>query len=83
MRKNIDLDELTLTKLKIISAFENLSVKKLIEKAVETYVLEKEKESIEAMTDEEKQDFGLWLLLQKADTSEQVSKNDIFNILDA
>ena len=42
MRKNIDIEESTLTKLKIISAFENLSVKGLMEKAILFYVQVKE-----------------------------------------
>lgn len=38
MRKNIDIDDLLLTKLKILSAIEKISVKAIMEKAVEVYV---------------------------------------------
>src|SRR5680860_1483695 len=59
MRKNIDIDDTTLTKLKIISAFENLSVKALMEGAVRFFVEHKEKERYESLTDEEKEDAKL------------------------
>lgn len=38
MRKNIDLEDSVLTKVKILSAFEGISVKHLLEKAVSFYV---------------------------------------------
>ena len=43
MRKNIDIDEVTLTKLKFLSAFEDMSVKALMEKAVNFFVAYKER----------------------------------------
>ncbi|WP_411377509.1 hypothetical protein ACLHWQ_12425 [Flavobacterium psychrophilum] len=43
MKKLIDLDQTTLTKLKMLSVFEHLSVKALIENAVCTYVKNKKK----------------------------------------
>lgn len=82
MRKNIDLDEITLTKLKIISAFENLSVKALIEKAVRTYVSEKEILKSKSLTDEEKEDLGLFILMQQSDAEEKMSREELFEILD-
>ena len=81
MRKNIDIDELTLTKLKVISAFENLSVKALMEKAVNCYVTQKEKERFKNMTAEEKEDLGLLLLMQRADRSDTVSEEEVFKQL--
>ena len=42
MRKNIDINETILRKLKIISVFENISVKALMEKAVSFFVEQKE-----------------------------------------
>ena len=62
MKKNIDIDETILTKLKILSAFENMSVKALMEKAVSFFVEQKEKERLNALSDEEKEDLGLLLL---------------------
>ena len=43
MRKIIDIDETTLTKLKIIAALEDMSVKGLMEQAVSWFVQQKEK----------------------------------------
>ncbi|WP_236978621.1 hypothetical protein [Membranihabitans maritimus] len=49
MEKNIDIDEVTLTKLKAISAFENLSVKTLMEKAIHIFVEDMEMKYINAV----------------------------------
>jgi len=82
MRKNIDIDESTLTKLKILSAFEDMSVKSLMEKAVVFFVAYKEQEKFENMTDEEKQDTGLLFLMQQSDKEDVVGLNEILYILD-
>lgn len=83
MRKLIDLDQTTLTKLKFISVFENLSVKALMENAVQSYVKTKEKERFDKLTDEEKEDLGLLLLMQQADRAEFVSRDDVMKILES
>lgn len=83
MRKNIDIDETTLTKLKVLSAFEDMSVKALMEKAVNFFVLHKENERLESMTDEEKEDLGLLMLMQQADRKDTVSRDEIMEILDS
>ncbi|WP_326936431.1 hypothetical protein [Flavobacterium sp. PL11] len=54
MRKLINLDQKTLTKLKFISAFENLSVNALIENAVQMYIKNQEIDRFKNLTDEEK-----------------------------
>ncbi len=82
MRKNIDIEETTLTKLKIISAFEQLSVKRLMEKAILFYVQVKEKERLKNLSDEEKEDLGLLLLMQQVDRNETVSRDEIMDILE-
>ncbi len=82
MRKNIDIDESLLTKLKILSAFEELSVKSLMEKAVSFYVEYKENEKLKALSEEEKEDLGLLLLMQQSDRSDVVSREDVMNALD-
>ena len=82
MKKNIDIDETVLTKLKILSAFENMSVKALMEKAVSFYVEQKEKERLNALSDEEKEDLGLLLLMQQVDRTETVSREDVMNALE-
>ncbi|MEQ8548900.1 MAG: hypothetical protein RIC03_13375 [Cyclobacteriaceae bacterium] len=81
MRKNIDIEETTLTKLKVLSAFENISVKKLMEKAVQAYVHQKEQERMDNMTQEEKEDLGLLALMQQADRSDQGTEADFFEAL--
>jgi len=81
MKKIIEINERTLTKLKIISAFEDLSVKALIEKAVVWFIDQKEKERLSVMTPEEKEDLGLLLLMQQADEKEIVSEDEFFDAL--
>jgi Arc/MetJ family transcription regulator len=82
MRKNIDIDEALLTKLKILSAFEDMSVKALMEKAVSFFVEYKEKERLASLSQEEKEDLGLLLLMQQADRNDKVSEDDIMKALD-
>jgi hypothetical protein len=81
MKKLIDLDQTTLTKLKFISVFENLSVKALIKNAVQSYVKNKELERFDKLTDDEKEDLGLLLFIQEADVTDKVSEEEIFRIL--
>ena len=82
MRKNIDIDEPLLTKLKILSVFEDMSVKSLMEKAVAFFVFYKEKERINSLTQEEKEDLGLLLLMQQSDRQDRVSRDDVMDALD-
>jgi hypothetical protein len=82
MRKLIDLDQTTLTKLKYISVFENLSVKSLIENAVTQFVKNKELERFKNLTDEEKEDLGLLMLMQEADMEDTVSRDEIMKALE-
>jgi len=81
MRKLIDLDQKTLTKLKFLSVFEDMSVKALMEKAIQTYIQKKELERFEKLTDEEKEDLGLLLFMQEADREDTVSEDEIMNAL--
>jgi len=81
MRKIIDINDAVVTKLKILSAFENLSVKALIEKAVESFVSQKEKERLDNLSTVEKEDLGLLLLMQQADKTATVSEDDFFKAL--
>ena len=83
MRKNIDIDDTTLIKLKLISAFEDLSVKALMERAVRFFVEQKEKERYESLTDDEKEDIGLLALMSQADMNDLVSRDEIMDILDS
>ena len=81
MRKLIDIDENTLTKLKVISIFEKTSVKGLIENAVQAYVKNKQTSQFNNLSDEEKEDIGLLMLMQEADRNDKVSEEEIFKIL--
>lgn len=83
MRKNIDIEETVLTKLKILSAFEDMSVKSLMEKAVSFFVEHKEKERLNSLSNEEKEDLGLLLLMQQADRTETVSEEEVMAELKA
>ena len=76
MKKNIDIDKLTLTKLKIISASENMSVKALMEKAIRFFVEQKENELFNKMTQEEKEDLGLLILMQQPVRNKTVKSID-------
>ncbi len=82
MKKNIDLDEATLTKLKVISAFENMSVKALMEKAVRVFVKDKEQKQLESLSKEELEDLGLLLLMQQVDKNDTVSEEDFMKALE-
>jgi len=81
MRKNIDIDEVTLTKLKLLSVFENNSVKGLMEEAISWFVAEKEKQQFNRLSEEEKEDLGLLLLMQQADRSDFVNREEVMEIL--
>ncbi len=81
MKKLIEVNEMTLTKLKVLSAFEDLSVKALMEKAIELFVLSKEKEQMDNLSAEEKEDLGLLLLMQRVDRTDTVSEKEFFKAL--
>ena len=81
-KKIIDIDETILTKLKLLSAFDDMSVKSIMEKAVSFYVEHKEKERLKALSEEEREDLGLLLLMQQSDREETVSRDEIMNALD-
>lgn len=82
IKKLIEVDKSLVVKLKVLSAFENLSVKALMEKAIVEYVKKKELERFEKLSEEEKEDLGLLLLMQQADKEDFVSEDDVFKILD-
>lgn len=83
MKKIIDIDPKVVTKLKLLAALEDQSVKALMEKAVSFFVAHKEKERLDNFTAEEKEDLGLLLLMQQADTEETVSEEEVFKVLDS
>ena len=81
MKQFVDLDKTTLTKLQMISNIEKVSFDELIQKIVKASVDELWFEKISGLTDEDKEDFGLLLLMQEADRNDKVSKEEIFSIL--
>ena len=81
MRKVVDINDGIITKLKILAAIEDISVKALIEKSVEWFIKHKEKERLDSMTDEEKEDLGLLLLMQQVDKNDTVSKKEFLKSL--
>jgi len=81
MRKNIDIDEAILTKLKLLSVFENNSVKGLMEEAVRWFVVQKETQRMDILTQEEKEDLGLLFLMQQADKTDLASREEVMEIL--
>jgi hypothetical protein len=48
---------------------------------VESYVEEFRVDKFRGLTDEEKEDFGLLMLMQQADRNDKVSREEIFSIL--
>tara|TARA_Y100001954_G_C15825273_1_gene611904 strand:- start:6229 stop:6480 length:252 start_codon:yes stop_codon:yes gene_type:complete len=82
LRKNIDIDDSLVLKLKVFSAFENTTVKKRMEEAVEYYIAMKEKERMDALTPEEKEDLGLLMLMQQANLDSTVSREKVMKELD-
>lgn len=81
MRKLIDIDETTLTKLKVISIFEKTSVKGLIENAVQTYIKSRQSNHFDNLSDEEKEDFGLMMLMQEVDRNDKSSEEEVLKML--
>ena len=82
INKLIEVDKSLVTKLNILSAFENLSVKALMEKAIKEFVSKKELERIDSLSEEEKEDLGLLFLMQQADNDDFTTEEAFFKALD-
>jgi len=67
--------------LKFLSAVEEISVKKLMEKAISFFVESKEKERLNSLSEEEKENLGLLLLMQQSDRNDIVSEEEIMKEL--
>lgn len=81
MKQIVDLDKTTLMKLQMISVIEKVSSDELIQKIVKDSVEELWLKKFSGLTDEEKEDFGLFMLMQEADRNDKVSRKEIFSIL--
>ena len=81
MQKNIDIVEAILTKLKLITVFENNSVKGLMVEAVLWLVAQNEKQRMDNLTQKEKEDLGLLLLMQQADRTDLAGREEVMEIL--
>jgi len=58
-----------------------MTVKGLMERAICFFVEHKEKERLSNLTEEEKEDLGLLLLMQQADRIETVSEEEVMKEL--
>ena len=81
MQKNIDIVEAILTKLKLLAVFENNSVKGLMVEAVLWLVAQNKKQRMDNLTQEEKEDLGLLLLMQQADRTDLAGREEVIEIL--
>jgi len=81
MQKNIDIVEAILTKLKLLAVFENNSVKGLMVEAVLWLVAQNKKQRMDNLTQEEKEDLGLLLLMQQADRTDLAGREEVMEIL--
>jgi hypothetical protein len=81
MKQFVDLDETTLMKLQMISVIENVNYDVLIQKAVKSYVEDAWLKNCSSLSDEEKEDFGLLMMMQEVDRNDKVREEEIFNIL--
>lgn len=81
MKKLLDVDDLTVKKLRYITASEDSSVKFLMEDAIQVQGKNKESERFENLTDAEKEDIGLFMLMQESDLDDLVSREEIMKAL--
>ncbi len=81
MKQIVDFDKTTLKKLQMISVVEKVSCDELIQKIVKVSVEKLWLKKISRLTDDEKEDFGLLMLMQEADRNDKVSREGIFSIL--
>ncbi len=78
MKKIIDIDEKMIPKLKLLAAIESSSVKKVMEDAISWYIDYKQKEQINTLSLDQKEDLGLLLLMQQANAAATVSEEELF-----
>ncbi len=78
MRKIIDIDDKIIPKLKLLAAIEGSSVKKIMEDAISWYIDHKQKEQINRMSLDQKEDLGLLVLMQQANQASTVSEEALF-----
>jgi hypothetical protein len=81
MKQFVNLDKITLMKLQMISTIEKVNPDALIQKIVKSSVEDVWLKNFSTLTDEEKEDLGLLMMMQEADRNDKVSKEEIFNIL--
>jgi hypothetical protein len=81
MKQIVDLDKITFMKLQMISKIGKVSSEELIQKIVVASVEELWLKKFSGLTNEEKEDFGLLMLMQEADRNDKVTREEIFSIL--
>lgn len=77
MRKIIDIPQTSIPKLKLIAALQGKSVKKCMEDAVEFYIAEQQKNRITQLSTAQKEDLGLLLLMQQAQSENPIDASSI------
>jgi len=65
----------------LITVFENNSVKGLMVEAVLWLVAQNEKQRLDNLTQKEKEDLGLLLLMQQADRTDLARREEVMEIL--
>ena len=65
----------------MITVFENNSVKGLMVEAVLWLVAQNEKQRLDNLTQKEKEDLGLLLLMQQADRTDLARREEVMEIL--
>lgn len=81
MKQKLELDELTLKKLQLISSSEGISIESLLKKAVQNFIQNAEKKKLDELSSSEKEDLGLMLLMQQANKDDAVSEDEFFQSL--
>jgi len=78
MKKIIDIDDKIIPKLRLLAAMEASSVKRIMEEALTWYIEHKQKEQIKMMSREQKEDLGLLLLMQQANSTSLIDEDKLF-----
>lgn len=81
MKQFVDIDKITLTKLQMIAAIDKVSSDSLIQNILKSYGEELWLKKINGLTNEEKEDLGLLMLMKESDRNDKGSEKEIFSIL--
>ena len=68
-------------KLKILAAFKNINVKNLIEEVIQDFLKNTESGKLKFMSEEEKENLGLYLAMKEAEDDQFVDEKEVRKIL--